>query len=300
MRLDVLGADAHLDALTGPGDDGRSPGAQPEPVTHCPCARFRCLDTSGKEVDGPLAEEAGDERRDRVGVHVERSADLMDPSAVDDGDPVAHRHRLDRVVRDVYGRDAVATLEVAQLRAQTLAEGAVDTGERLVEKEDRRHADHRPGHLYEVLVPGRELPGPAMEDVFDVERTSLGIDPPPDFCLGDVTQPEGEPDVLPSPHLGEQDGILEDHRDVPVLRGNVGRVMSTDENRTRGDIVETSDGAQDARLARTGRPDDRHQLAVGDIQADAVEDGDTALVDRHPIEDDGCDEDTSSPGGEGD
>ena len=50
-------------------------------------------------------------------VHLGRRADLLDPAAVHDGDPVRDRERLLLVVRDVDRRDAELELDATDLLA---------------------------------------------------------------------------------------------------------------------------------------------------------------------------------------
>jgi hypothetical protein len=55
-------------------------------------------------VHGGRPDEARDEEVARMVVEVLRCIDLLKHALPDDGDPVAHRHRLDLIVRDVEGR----------------------------------------------------------------------------------------------------------------------------------------------------------------------------------------------------
>jgi hypothetical protein len=82
----------------------------------------------------------------------------------------------------------------------------------------------------------------------------------------EVESLEDEPD-LPVPD--RRQGIVVEARDVAA-----GQAI-----RTRGRRVETAEDVHERRLARAGRPDDRDELALGDIDADAAQRADGHLAD---------------------
>ena len=110
------------------------------------------------------ADELGDEWCCRGGVHLARRADLLDPAAGQDGDPVGDRQRLLLVVRDVEGRDPELELNTADLLAQLHAHLRIERRQRLVEQQhprlDREGACerdallHAAGELMRIAVAG--------------------------------------------------------------------------------------------------------------------------------------------------
>ncbi len=105
-----------------------------------PCARatpFCRLDRRLEHVHRRAADEAADEEVDRAVVQRLRIVDLLQLALAHDGDAVAHRHRLDLVVRDVDGRDAEIRLELRDLGAHLHAQLRVEVRERLVHQERR-------------------------------------------------------------------------------------------------------------------------------------------------------------------
>ena len=66
-----------------------------------------------------------------------RVGDLLQLALAHDGDAVAHRHRLDLVVRDVDRRHAEVGLQLRDLRARLDAQLRVEVRERLVHQERR-------------------------------------------------------------------------------------------------------------------------------------------------------------------
>ena len=91
-------------------------------------------------------------------------------AAAHDGDPVAHRHRLDLVVRDVDRRHAELALHARDLGAHLHAQTCVEVGERLVHEEDARVADDRAAHRDALALAARELARLALEQVCEPER----------------------------------------------------------------------------------------------------------------------------------
>jgi hypothetical protein len=108
------------------------------------------VDPDVERVQG--ADEVGDERGLGPVVDLARAADLLDPAAVHDGDPVGHRERFLLVVRDVdEGRPDVA-LNRLQLQLHLLAELHVERAERLVEEQRGRRVDERPSQGDALLL----------------------------------------------------------------------------------------------------------------------------------------------------
>jgi hypothetical protein len=67
--------------------------------------------------------------------------------------------------------------------------------------------------------------------------------------------------------------VLEHHRDVALGRLEVVDDAAGDRDLAAGDLLEAGDHAQQRRLAAARRADDDDELAVGDVGADAVDDG---------------------------
>ena len=65
---------------------------------------------------------------------------------------------------------------------------------------------------------------------------------------------------------------LEHHGDVAVLRRDVVDQPLADADLAAGDLLQPGDHAQQGRLAAAGRADQHDELAVGDLEIDAVQD----------------------------
>ncbi len=71
--------------------------------------------------------------------------------AIRSADPVGHRQRLVLVVGDDDRRDAEPLLKTAQFRLHAVAQTLVERPERLVEQQQLRFDDQRPGQRYPLL-----------------------------------------------------------------------------------------------------------------------------------------------------
>src|SRR5699024_9056300 len=93
--------------------------------------------------------------------------------------------------------------------------------------------------------------------------------------------------------------VLEHHRDVTILRRDVGDVAIADQDATGIDLLEAGEHAQGGRLAAAGRADEDEELAVADLDVEAV-DGRALLARIHAgcvVERDCCHGGSPSPAG---
>ena len=112
------------------------------------------LDRRFDHVHRRRADEAAHEEVDGALVEILRRRDLLELALAHHRDAIAHRHRLDLVVRDVDRRDPELVLEARDLRPHVDAELRVQVRERLVHEVRLRLADDRAAH-------GDALPLPA-------------------------------------------------------------------------------------------------------------------------------------------
>ena len=69
---------------------------------------------------------------------------------------------------------------------------------------------------------------------------------------------------------------LEHHGEAALRGTDIGHVLGVDQHLSGGDVLETGDEAQKRRLAAAGGADKHRELAVLDIEIDAVDDADGA------------------------
>ncbi len=122
------------------------------------------------------ADEVGDEGGRRMLVDLARRADLLDPAAVHDRDPVGHRERLVLVVRHVDERRPELVLDPLQLELHLLAQLHVERAERLVEEQRRRPVDERARERDALLLAARELPRAAALEALELDDAQDLVD----------------------------------------------------------------------------------------------------------------------------
>ena len=96
--------------------------------------------------------------------------DLLQHAVAQHRDPLAERHRLDLVVRDVDRRHAEPLVEARELAAHRDAQLGVEVGQRLVHQERLRLAHHRAAHRDALALAARELGRLAVEQLVEAER----------------------------------------------------------------------------------------------------------------------------------
>jgi hypothetical protein len=217
------------------------------------------------------AEEAHDEAVRRALVKVPRRAHLLDVAVVHDGDPVGDVHRLLLVVRDEHGGDVNLVVQPPQPRAQLCAHLGVQRAERLVEQQHARLDGERTRQRHALTlaaaelrrVPVRVAGQPDDREQLLHARVYLGLRP--------LAHAQPERDVLAHGHVLERGVVLEDEPDPALLGRQRRRIAAVDHDRAGIGNLESRDDAQQRRLARARRPEQRRQRARGDLERDAVQ-----------------------------
>jgi hypothetical protein len=82
--------------------------------------------------------------------------------------------------------------------------------------------------------------------------------------------------------------VLEHHRDVAVLRGEIVDQALTDVDLARGDLLEPRDHPEGGGLAAAGRSDQDHELLVLDLEIHVADRDHLVELLRQILEDDLC------------
>ena len=154
------------------------------------------LDGRLDEVHRRRADEAADEEVHGPLVELLRRSDLLDLAFPHDRDAIAHRHRLDLVVRDVDRRHAELVLEARDLCAHVDAELRVEVRERLVHQVRLRLAHDRAAHRHPLALAARERARLAVEERLETEDVRGLAHALVDLVLRRLSQPEAEGDVV--------------------------------------------------------------------------------------------------------
>ena len=106
----------------------------------------------------------------------------------------------------------------------------------------------------------------------ELQRLGGIVDSLADLLVGELAgQAQRKGDVLEHRQMWVQGVVLEHHREVAVARRLVVDPLVADEHVAGGDVLEADDHPQQRRLPTSGRTDQDHELAVGDVQAYVVD-----------------------------
>ena len=114
------------------------------------------------------------------------------------------------------------------------------------------------------------VPVEQFAETEDVRRTRHL---PVDRRLVGVRQSQAERHVVAHGHVRIQRVVLEHHRDVPFLRGHAVDDAFADQDLAFADFLEAGDHAQQGGLAAARGADEHRELAIGDLDIDAVDYG---------------------------
>ena len=156
----------------------------------------------------------------------------------------AHRHGLDLVVGDVNHRRLKPLMEPRDFGPHLDPHLGVEVRERFVEEENLRLADDRAPDCDSLPLTAGERFRLAIEQRLDPENAG-GVDYPfLDFGLGKFSQLQAEGEIVVNAHVGIERVILEDHRDITVLRRHVINAFVADVDIALRDLFQTRDHAQ--------------------------------------------------------
>jgi hypothetical protein len=217
-------------------------------------------------------DELRDLHRARMHDDVERHAALEGAAVIEDRHPVGEEQRFIQVVCDEHDRDGELAAQLGELGVETLARGAIDRRERLVEQEHVGLAREGAGDGDALLLPTREVRGqPVLESVEmhareQIERPALAcVARHVDHRLHHV-RGRGE--------VREQAVMLEHEPDPPLARGEIDARARIEPGYPVGTDVallrpgQPGDRTQDRRLAAARRADEREQLLRRAVELD--------------------------------
>ncbi len=171
-------------------------------------------------------------------------------------------------MRDIDERGAQALVQLGDFGPHLRAQLGVQVREGFVEEEDLRVAhDGAPQRDALPLAAGKRL-RLAVQQVGDVERAGRLFHAALDFVLRHLAQLQAERHVVVDRHVRVQGVVLEDHRDVAVLRGDVVGKGVAYVKLTRRDFLQAGNHAQGGGFAAPGRADQDDELLVLDLQGE--------------------------------
>ena len=179
---------------------------------------------------------------------------------------------------DIERGDAELALQLLDLDPHLHPQLGVDVAERLVEQEHLRVAHDGAPHRHPPALAAGKLRRLALQQLRQFQRVRRRADLTVDLRsrLAPVDQPVGH--VAVDGHVRIEGVVLEHHGDVALGRLQPVHPSAVDQQITLGDRLQPGDHAQQRGLAAAWGPDDHDQLAVGDVQIDALHRNDASGV----------------------
>ena len=177
---------------------------------------------------------------------------------------LAERHGLDLIVRDVDGRGGETLMQLLEVGAELGPQLCVQVRERLVEEVDARPAGERAPHRHALPLAAGELGGLAVQQLIEVRSELTSLTRSAISAVGILCCRSPKARFCQDGLVRIQRVALEHHRDVAVPGRDAVHDLSADGDRSRGRLLQPRDHPEGGRLPAAGRPDQDHELAVGD------------------------------------
>ena len=206
--------------------------------------------------------------------HFLRLALLDDPSVIDEEETVANLARKAHLVRDDDHRHALVCQRAHDVQ-NLLDHLGVECARRLIEEHEARLHGESAGDGDALLLSARKLLRIGLRLVRKADLGQEHVRLLFRFLARDFPDlARRKRDVVQDRHVRKEVEALEHHADLGANAIDVGgrKLLATDGDLSLGRHIEVVDGAQERRLARTGRPDDDDDLLVRDLKVDPFQD----------------------------
>ena len=124
----------------------------------------------GQHIHRWAADELGHKQIGWPAVELHRSAQLLQTSLVEHGDPVAHGHRFYLVMGDINSGGPKLPLEVNDPRARASAQFCVEIAQRFIHEEDLWFSGHGPAQGHPLFLSARQFFRASIEELIQFER----------------------------------------------------------------------------------------------------------------------------------
>ncbi len=233
------------------------------------------LDAAGQEVG--RAEEVRDEGRLGPLEQLPGGVELLDQPVAHHRDAIRHDQRLFLIVRHIDDGQAEFLLDGLDLDLELVTQLLVQGTERFVHEDDRRAVDQRPAERDPLLLTTGQLTRLAAAEPGQARDLQRLPHPPADLGLAHPAQGERERDVLTHGHVREEQVLLEDEPQAPLLRRQPGDVTVPDGDGAGVGFAESGDHHQRRGLARPRGAEEGDELPRRDLHGRLV-DGDDVPV----------------------
>src|SRR5689334_1167360 len=263
-----LRADADLElALIGGELDGNHQAARLNDPGLVP----RASPTAVEHVHARRADEAGHMDVGRTLVDLLGGADLAEPTFVEDGDALAHRHGLGLIVCHVDHGGTEGPVLREQLSTQFYPQLRVEPGQRLIHEKGLRTAHDGAAEGRALPLSLRQLRGQTVEHGAESETLRRFADATRDVRVGGTAHFERKRNVVADAEVGVQRGGLKHHRHV----ASGGRVVRdhplADHDIATGRLLQPGDAPEHGGLPGARRAEQDEELAVSHVEIQVVQ-----------------------------
>ena len=200
-------------------------------------------------------------------------ADLLDHAVAHDDYLVGHRERLFLVVGDEDERDADFLLDPHKFKLHFLAELRVESGERLVEKEDLRLVYKRARYRDSLLLTAGELRYLAVLVPFERDELQHTRDLLLYLILRDFFHFESEGDIFIYVQMREKSVPLENGVEVSLMRRDLLNILAVEQYLARIRGLETAEDTEKSGFAAAGRTEESNEFVFSYIKGDVLQNG---------------------------
>ena len=183
---------------------------------------------------------------------------------------MTHGHSLNLIVGDVGGGNTETSLKVDELGAGLHTKLCVEVRERLIHQEHLGFAHDCAPHGDTLALTTRESLGLTVEIRRQIEDLRCLLNTLLAVVLGNLLLLERKAHILADRHLRIERVVLENHRNVAILRAHKRYVTVVNDQTAFVDRFEASEHSQRGRLSRSRWPDEYQEFAVGDVQVELV------------------------------
>src|SRR5262249_39624419 len=146
-----------------------------------------------------------------------------------------------------------------------------------------------------VALSSGKLARIALEQGADIQHLGRRLDPIADLLSRHPTVAQRERHVVFHGHVGVEGIVLKHHGNVAILRVALVDELAVDADFPAGSLLQAGDHAQDGALAAAGGTNENHELLVGNLKVNAVNDGVSTKGLAELPETDGCHEGRLKP-----
>src|SRR3954454_9073980 len=215
--------------------------------------------------------EARDERRNGLVVDLGGRADLLHLALVHHDDLVGKLERFLLVVRHQKARHAELAVKLVEPTPEILADLRVERPERLVEQQDLRLRCERARQRDTLPLPARQLVRKPVGERRQLHQIQQVADPLVARLLRFLSDAQTEGDVVGHRHVPEQRVVLKHEPDLALLHAFDRQLVLAHEDAALVRLFEGGDHPQYGALARSVRPKQRRDLALGRGERDVAD-----------------------------